>query len=121
MTKPTINTQKHQQIFKDNADILHERDISFIPVNGKIPAIKKWTDYADKKIPDEVLDAWMEDYPRANIGVVTGMQSNLVAIDYDGDENNLPDELRKLIPASPVKRKGEKLSLIHISEPTRPY
>ncbi|MCE3234981.1 MAG: hypothetical protein K0Q50_1161 [Vampirovibrio sp.] len=52
------------------------------PVNEKIPLIKEWP---AKATTDEAqITAWWEEYPKANIGLVTGKRSGLLVLDVDG-------------------------------------
>src|SRR4051812_47708370 len=52
------------------------------PVNGKIPLIKNWPELASTDC--EQLQKWWQQFPKANIGLVTGKRSGLLVLDIDG-------------------------------------
>ncbi len=66
------------------------------PCNGKIPLIKGWPDAAS--IEDDQLTGWWQEWPEANIGLVTGPRSGLLVIDIDGPTGKL--SLERLIDAN---------------------
>ena len=59
-------------------------NLSIIPVNikNKKPLIK-WTPFQHKKAGPEIFKKWLEQYPDAGWGIVTGNISNLFIIDCD--------------------------------------
>lgn len=67
-----------------------------------------WVRFNDR-LPSEIEMAHWEKWPAAGIGVVTGKQSRIVAVDKDMD---LPEAGEKalldIIPYSPVAKKGAK-------------
>jgi hypothetical protein len=106
-------------VFERHAWRFLERDISVIPI---APGSKKpgawseargwegmgdWTRFA-KRMPSELELKHWNKWPDAGIGVVLGELSGIVGIDRDYDVPGASDALDKLIPFSPVAKKGEK-------------
>ncbi|CAB4154750.1 Prim_Pol domain containing protein [uncultured Caudovirales phage] len=96
-----------------------ERGISVVPI---APGTKKpgqwseqrgwegmsdWTRFASRLPTELELEFW-NSWPEAGIGVVLGAFSKLVGLDKDYDLPDGNDALSKLIPYSPVSKKGEK-------------
>ncbi len=52
------------------------------PLNGKIPLLKGWQKKAS--IDQDVVMQWFKQWPRANLGLLTGSDSNLLVLDVDG-------------------------------------
>lgn len=86
---------------------------SVIPVgNDKKPLIK-WEAYQKQKASPEEIKDWWSKWPDANIGIVTGMISNLAVVDIDTQEGKeaiqefIPDSL--LMPTCTTPRGGQHL------------
>ena len=62
---------------------------SVIPVQpgGKRPLVP-WTEYQSRRPTEEEIRQWWQQYPNANIGVVTGKVSRVVVIDLDPDKDD---------------------------------
>lgn len=58
------------------------RNWPIIFLNGKIPFIKDWTQVASTD--PAVIHEWFHEHTRSNVGILTGVRSNLVVIDVDG-------------------------------------
>jgi biotin operon repressor len=58
-----------------------------IPVQpgGKRPLVP-WTEYQSRRPTEEEIRQWWQQYPNANIGIVTGKISGIVVIDLDPDK-----------------------------------
>ena len=106
-------------MFERHAWRFIERDISIVPI---APGSKKpgqwsaergwegmgdWTRYA-KRLPSELELKHWNQWPDAGIGVVLGELSGIIGLDRDYDVPGASDALDKLIPFSPVAKKGEK-------------
>ena len=65
-------------------DIYCEREWYLHPLNGKIPLLKDWQNKAS--IDPIVVKKWFKQWPKANLGIVTGERSNLLVLDIDGEE-----------------------------------
>lgn len=89
-------------MFGDIAFEYFEKDLFVIPLNGKIPLVKNWSFFSKQKPSELLLDSWCNKYPKANIGLLTGKLSGVIAIDID------KDSAKKLVPQSPVVKKGKK-------------
>lgn len=62
---------------------------SVIPLKkDKKPLVASWKDFQKKAAPDHIVEAWWEQYPDANIGIVTGKISGITVVDIDmnGDD-----------------------------------
>lgn len=59
--------------------------------SGKAP-IGKWAQYQKEKASKEQIQKWWEQYPDANVGIITGKISGIVVVDVEagGDIKNLP-------------------------------
>jgi hypothetical protein len=70
---------------KNNALRLAELGFSVIPVNisEKKPYIQ-WKPYQTKRATPEEIFQWWQMWPDAQIGIITGLISNLVVLDFDG-------------------------------------
>lgn len=98
---------------------LIERDICFVPIApgtkrpGQWSKSQGWEGMGDwtrfsKRMPSEIdLSHWVT-WPDAGIGVVLGEISNLIALDKDYDLPGGEDALQRVIPPSPVTKRGEK-------------
>lgn len=89
-------------MFQDIAFEYFENDLFVIPLNGKIPLVKNWSMFSKQKPSELLLDSWCSKYPKANVGLLTGKLSGVIAIDID------KDSAKKLVPPSPVVKKGKK-------------
>ena len=52
-----------------------------IPVNGKKPFIKEWPEKASDD--PATIKKWLSQYPKSNLGVVTGKRSGIFVLDVD--------------------------------------
>ena len=61
---------------------------SIIPIQpkGKRPALKSWDEFKDRIATEEEVRGWFKRNPDANIGLVCGAISGLVAVDVDGEQ-----------------------------------
>lgn len=89
-------------MFSDHFNEYFERGLVVIPLRGKIPVIKNWSLFAQKRPSNLLIDLWGKKYPRNNIGLLTGKLSGIIAIDID------KDSALKLVPPSPFVKKGKK-------------
>lgn len=56
------------------------------PCSGKVPAVKGGRGCLDASIDPHIIAGWWRDYAEANVGIATGEQSGIWALDLDGDE-----------------------------------
>ena len=80
---------------------------SFIPLrfvpddggkNGKIPAIKDWSQYCDEMPTDEEIDNWNVFGETSGLGICCGEASNLACIDIDTEDAELGRRLMAIMP-----------------------
>ena len=64
-----------------------ERGLAVIPLEpfGKRPLLE-WAPYKERRPSEEQVRAWWGQWPDANVGIVTGAVSGIVALDVDGRE-----------------------------------
>lgn len=55
-----------------------------VPLNGKVPFLEDWPRVASTDI--DTIHSWFHEYPRANLGIVTGSRSGIFVFDVDGDK-----------------------------------
>jgi len=71
---------------------------SIIPVGKDKKPLIKWEDFQKRKATREEINKWWSKWPDANIGIVTGMISNLCVIDIDTEEGK--QAIQEFIPES---------------------
>ncbi len=111
-------TQEQQSPFDRRAYAYIERGYSVVPIApgtkrpGQGSQADGWRGMHDwerfnQRLPTEIeLEHW-EKWPDAGIGLLTGKLSGVVALDRDYDAPGT-DALERLIPYTPVKKKGAK-------------
>jgi len=68
----------------------YELDFSVIPVTQKEKKpFVRWQEYQDRIASEDEINSWWDRYPEANVAIVTGKISNLIAIDVDSEEGLL--------------------------------
>lgn len=84
---------KSPQPFAAHALEYYQLGLSIIPCDEKRPLVS-WKKYQSKKPSLATVYRWVDKFPHANIGIVTGRVSNNTVIDCD--DSNLPvEELEK--------------------------
>lgn len=80
----------------DQALWYQDKGFSVIPVQPNKRPFIKWEKYqAEKAGPDQIL-GWWNNWPEANIGIVTGFISGLMVVDVDSAAGH--DVLNELLP-----------------------
>lgn len=82
-------TTSQQTPYGDMAEQAYDNGFSPIPLDGKKPCVRNWTNFVMEK-DDEKRQAFIEKYKTKNIGFRTG---HLVAMDNDNDD---PIEARRV-------------------------
>ena len=84
-------------------------NLSVIPdkFKSKAPAIKNWTEYAKRLPTSDELSQWCS-FDSANIALITGKLSGVVALDLDSIDPAIEELILPLIPESPCTRIGSK-------------
>lgn len=71
------------EILKNAALQYLSRGISIIPVGtDKIPLIK-WQEFQERRATSEEVEKWWQQFPDAQIGIVTGKISGLIVVDVE--------------------------------------
>lgn len=94
--------------FAEQAKKLAEKGFSVLPLDGKRPFFKGWTEFCHRQPSEQELDEWVSRYPNKNIGVTCGAASRLIVLDFDTLDEELHRKTKEIIPPSPVLKRGEK-------------
>jgi archaellum biogenesis ATPase FlaH len=63
---------------------------SIIPIGeNKRPLLAEWKPYQEVCATKEQVEKWFEQFPQANIGIITGKVSNIVVIDVDDKDADI--------------------------------
>ena len=64
-----------------------KQGFSVIPIEpkGKTPIVH-WKPFQERKATRKEIKSWWKDYPKANIGIVTGSVLGIVVIDCDSNK-----------------------------------
>lgn len=97
-------------IFADNALKYFECGYNVIPLrpNTKIPALLNWSQWCENRQEGFQVENWAYSEPHCNIGIPLGVASNIIALDFDNDVDNIHQGIAQLVAGSPVKKKGNK-------------
>ena len=105
------NTDLEQSVctaWDDNALQYLAKGLSVIPLapKQKGPKLAGWSVFCDKQMmPDFAQKFFGKEH---NIGLCLGSASGLMAVDIDTDDTDLLKKIEKIIPNSPVKKRGKK-------------
>lgn len=94
-------------IFSDHANDYYERNFLVMPLNGKRPFIPDWQNPETLNKNEQLI----ADFPDSNIGLLLGKESGVVALDWDGEINNLQEfiaMISEFIPTNAPKKIGKK-------------
>ena len=86
---------------------------SVIPVGKDKKSLIKWEEFQQRRATEEEIRQWWDKWPNANIGIVTGVISNLAVHDIDTDEGKeathdyIPESL--ITPTVETPRGGQHL------------
>ena len=92
-----------------SAPLLRANQYSVLPLmpNSKRPAIEKWSEYGINPVDEETFQRWLK-WQNCGIGVCLGVASNLIGIDFDYDVDGLHDQIKAMLPPTPVGKVGQK-------------
>ncbi len=81
----------------------YDLGFSVIPIRGagKTPLIKEWKPFQATRASKEQIEEWFKQFPKANIGVITGAISGIVVVDIDTTES-----ISRELPPTVVSRTG---------------
>ncbi len=65
-----------------------------------------WLEYNDRIPTEEEIRQWWTTYPQANIGIITGKISGIVAVDIDTGRGGNPKEVFDLAPTGRISQTG---------------
>src|SRR5258708_7053097 len=68
---------------KETALSYLRRGFSVIPLDKKVPRIE-WIKYQTQRPTENEINNWWNQWPDANIGIVTGAISGIIVVDVDG-------------------------------------
>jgi len=80
---------------KRSALRLRNKGISVIPIRPDKKPYIAWKEYTERIATEDEINKWWQDYPDANLGIVTGKISNLTVVDVEegGIIDYLPETL----------------------------
>lgn len=96
-------------VYKNTYADYINKGLSVIPdiYKSKRPAIKGWTEYCDRLPRPDETEQW-SNIGDTGISLCLGEASGLVAIDFDCVDQKIIDLVEKVLPDSPVEKKGSK-------------
>lgn len=100
-------------IFEAYAPKYYESNYSVIPNYGKLPP-KGFDDYqvfSDELPAEEIFENWCDKYKDANISLMLGKASGVIALDFDyegSDYEQMENIVLGIIPPSPVEKRGRR-------------
>ncbi len=89
--------------FAKHAIEYNDYNLSIIPCGknkGKIPLVK-WQKYQQETADLSVFNAWVEKFPTANIGLITGRLNGLLVVDCDDPKISI-EKLQKVYGETPL-------------------
>jgi len=86
----------------DWALLYQQMGLSIIPTKGKVACVK-WKEFQTRKATEDEIRKWWEQFPEADIGLVTGPISRRLVLDIDGDKGRQYSNSRG-IPSTPSVR-----------------
>lgn len=91
----------------DAALAYQKQGYSVVPLQpgSKLPMIR-WQDFSTRRATEEEICEWWKKEPRANIGIVTGRISNLIAVDVDTDRGGNAERIFELAPTELISQTG---------------
>jgi putative DNA primase/helicase len=97
-------------IFLSTAPAYFAANIPVIPLfsQEKRPIPQGWNRFAEEMPGVEEQQAWLDQYPDGNIGLVLGKCSRVSVMDIDTDDQKLINMILKELPESPWVRVGKK-------------
>ncbi|WP_043773605.1 bifunctional DNA primase/polymerase, partial [Roseivivax isoporae] len=100
-------------IFANTAPAYWAAGLAVIPLikGEKRPAIARWQNYSERLPDEEEKAAWLRTYPNANIGLVLGAASGVIAVDIDTTDPVAVKIIERVLPPSPWRRVGAKGSV----------
>jgi hypothetical protein len=100
----------NKNIFKEFGPLFLDKGYSPIPdkYKGKMPAIKAWSDYCERKPTLEEVRQWSESIPESNISLALGEAGGVIAVDVDTEDEELLELIRQHLYPSPYEKVGNK-------------
>ncbi len=86
--------------------ILIKKGIAVIIVDGDKKPLVKWSAYRKRITTEAELRRWFKLFPDANIAMVTGKNSGIIALDSDSDPAS--KKLRAAFPEHPLYQKTRR-------------
>lgn len=78
---------------------------------GRWVGMSQWQRFRDQAPSEFERGLWARNFPEANIGVVLGTRVGalrLIAVDLDAEDFDQLEELRRVLPPSPMVKRGKK-------------
>lgn len=99
-----------EAIFATYAPLHWDVGLPVIPLRerNKMPDITQWSLYGREMPSESLRQHWLASFPNGNIGLPFGPASGLCAIDIDTDEQQLVQDIIRIVGESPWVRVGKK-------------
>jgi putative DNA primase/helicase len=100
-------------MFSEYAQNYWAKGLPVMPLRpqSKVPCLPSWQHFCTEMPSEELREAWLRDYPDANMGLALGPQSGVIALDLDSLDPVVARVLDQLLPPSPWTRIGKKGSV----------
>ncbi len=99
------------RIFQQVASSYIKQGLPIVPAAGKRPIVSGFGTFATSGMEDEAIWEYAESYPDANIALLVGGKSRIVALDFDYDgyeAQEYEQMIRNLLPPICVEKVGKK-------------
>lgn len=106
-TEPHFHDQAYTHPFLSSALQYHSLDLPVIPCmgdNGKVACVK-WGCYKERLPKYKEVTGWQSQFPKANLGLLTGDVSGITVIDIDTGKPDIIKQMIKHFGETPIKVK----------------
>ncbi|MCD8566795.1 MAG: bifunctional DNA primase/polymerase [Alphaproteobacteria bacterium] len=105
--EPKFHEQAYTHPFLTSALQYHSLDLPVIPCmgdNGKVACVK-WACYRDRRPSYKEVTSWQSQFPKANVGLLTGAVSGLTVVDIDTGKPEIINQMVSHFGDTPIKIK----------------
>ena len=118
-TNPADFVSKSQEYAKALVDVVENQEL-YANIQGKKYVTFEGWQFLGSMLPTAITPQteWVNEIKDENTGEILGFKARVLALDVNGNQRGASESVCMF---SERNWKGKDLSLIHISEPTRPY
>lgn len=106
MQQLNTNTNTNTKLIKLMRN-LHNKGLPIIPVSGKRAFTQGWSFHATSMPNKEQHEYYLSKISKG-IGIVLGPKAGVIGIDIDSKDKEVVDQIRDLLPSTPISKIGEK-------------